>query len=135
MGFFGRALFTVFVFGVVAAIGAGLYHAGYNQGIDATATGAAGTVVVTREHWGWAWAPLGFFGLLFPLFFLFMIFSFISRMIGWGRGGGWAGHGQTGPGGWGGHRWKSREEMLEDWHQHQHESPSAAPGGTPEQHS
>lgn len=87
----GRAivsfLFAVVVIGVLAAIGGGIYQAGIAQGIvDAGRFPAGSTVPVA----GYGWHGPGIFGLLFGLFFLFLLFGLARAAFG-GRGRGWGG--------------------------------------------
>ncbi len=76
--------------------------------------------------WGWHGGPgFGIFGLLFGLFFLFLLFGLLRAAFGRGRG--WGGPG-GGPGGWGGpggrggwgdgeHPWeRGARERHDAWH-------------------
>ncbi len=126
------------------AIGGGLiantaYQAGLNTAVTTAAADGA-TVVAPVPAYGWGygmgygWHPFGFgfgiFGLLFGLFFLFIIFGLI-RAIFWGGRRGW------GPGGWGGpgNHGDSRYERnpwierfgpsFEEWHRQAHEPRSS----------
>ncbi len=101
----------------VLAIGGGLianaaYQAGVNTAVTtAVANGSTVAPVVLPAYgygYGYGWHPFGFgfgiFGLLFTLFFLFIVFGLLRAIIfgsrrGWGPGR-WGGPG--GPGGWGG---------------------------------
>lgn len=125
----GGFLFAVVVIGVLAAIGGGMYQAGLAQGIvDAGRFPAGATVPVA----GYGWHGPGIFGLLFGLFFLFLLFGLaraaFSRGRGWGPG---SGHGD-GPGsGWGRGGWgeggpeawrEERERRMADLHRRLHET-------------
>jgi hypothetical protein len=138
------------------AIGGGLIaNAAYDAGVNTAVTTAVangGTVapVVVPPYgygYGYGWHPFGFgfgiFGLLFGLFFLFIIFGVI-RAIFWGGRRGW------GPGGWGGpghHGTDARSDRnpwierfgpsFEEWHRRAHgsessnEPPPSNQGSTP----
>jgi len=82
----------------VLAIGGGLiavtaYQAGVGTAVTA-AVAEGGNVVTTVPAWGYGygygWHPGGFgiFGLLFGLFFLFLIFGLV-RAVFWGGRRGW----------------------------------------------
>ena len=150
-----RRIFPAVVLVAVLAIGGGLlvnaaYDAGLNTAVT-TAVANGGTVapVVAPPYgygYGYGWHPFGFgfsiFGLLFGLFFLFLIFSLI-RAIFWGGRRGWGprGPGGWGPGGWGDHGnhgtggryernpWIERfGPSFEEWHRQAHGS--ATPSGS-----
>jgi hypothetical protein len=107
---------TLLAIVAAVAIGAGMYHVGYTNGLEAN-----GSVEVIREvggygRWGGGF-PFGF--LLFPLFLIGIVL--LVRGAFW-RGGGWGHeHAPMGSGGW-------RREMAEDWHRRQHEGRPDAPG-------
>jgi len=122
-----RAFFLL-IFGLVAGV------IGYQAGVAATATGAAGTVVVLGGGPG-----LGTF--LFLLFIGFIVFGGAKRRM-WahGHGGpdGQRGFGHFGPMGWGGGRGSTdpndpRREWLTKMHRslHEAESASGSTGSTP----
>ncbi len=103
---FALAMGVVLVLGGVAAVA---YQAG------AAAAGAAGSTVATA--YPYMWHPFfgfgsAFLGLLFPLFFLFLVFGLARAAFG---------------GGWGHH--DGRRRMLEQWHHEMHERQGS---GTPE---
>jgi hypothetical protein len=121
-GTFGRALAVILVVVVLAGIGIGIYNAGVSQGIAeaaraAQAAGSDPAVVIPPyagpygHGWGWN-GGFGFFGILFGIFFLFLLFGLIRAAFGWGR---WNGGGR-GPGGWGG----GREERIAEYHRELH---------------
>ena len=123
-----RAFFLL-IFGLVAGV------IGYQAGVTATATGAAGTVVVLGGGPG-----IGTF--LFLLFIGFLIFGGAKRRM-WAHGhGGPDGHrgfGHFGPMGWGGGPTGStgptdpndpRREWVAKMHRELHEA-EAATGATP----
>jgi hypothetical protein len=122
-GTFGRALAVILVVVVLAGIGIGIYNAGVNEGITeaARAAQAAGEdpAVVYPPYagsygYGWGWhGGFGFFGILFGILFLFLIFGLIRAAFGWGR---WNGGGR-GPGGGG---WGGREERIAEYHRELH---------------
>ena len=124
---------------LVLILGAGIaalaYQAGVSQGA-ATAASAGSVVVVGGGPWGF-----GIFGVLFGLFFLFVLarivigvtFGAFSRGRGpWGHGG-FAGRGPWmdvpagGPGTGGPRgRWGDREAFVAEMHRHLHERDAAA---------
>ncbi len=135
----------------VLAVGGGLLvNAAYDAGVHTAVTTAvdngarvAAPVVVPPYGYGYGygWHPFGWgfsiFGVLFGLFFLFLIFGLI-RAIFWGGRRGW------GPGGWGepGHHanggrydrnpWIERfGPSFEEWHRQAHGS-STTPGSSNE---
>jgi hypothetical protein len=108
------------------------YQVGLNVAVT-TAVAEGGTVVAPVPGYGWGygpgygWHPFGFgsgiFGLLFGLFFLFIIFGLI-RAIFWGGRRGW------GPGGWGGPGGpvgpgNGGASRFEEWHRRAHEGGSS----------
>jgi len=127
------------------------YQVGLNVAVT-TAVADGGTVVAPVPAYGWGygpgygWHPFGFgfgiFGLLFGLFFLFIIFGLI-RAIFWGGRRGWGPGGWGGPGSWGGpggrggpgnggespfehNRWIERfGPGFEEWHRRAHEGGSS----------
>lgn len=92
----GAAAFLVL--GGVAALA---YQAGVSTG--AALPAASGAPAAYPYYWH-PFFGFGFFGLLFPLLFLFLVFGLVRAVA----GGGW-GHR-------GGHR-----RMLEEWHRDMHE--------------
>jgi hypothetical protein len=128
---------AAFVFvAVLAGIGIGVYNAGVNEGLTqaALAAQAAGDdpAVVVPPYvgpygYGHGWGGgFGFFGLLFGIFFLFLLFGLIRAAFGWGR---WNGGGRGGPGGWGGGGGGGREERIAEYHRELHKrdaEPSAS---------
>jgi hypothetical protein len=126
-------------------IGGGLiantaYQAGLNTAVT-TAVADGGTVVAPVPAYGWGygmgygWHPFGFgigiFGLLFGLFFLFLIFGLI-RAVFWGGRRGWGSGGWGGPGHHGGDSRFERNPWIErfgpsfeEWHRHAHEPQSS----------
>ncbi len=125
--------------GIVALIGVVLLALvaggiGFGLGAAQVAPAAAGSVVYPAMGWHWFGFGFPFFGLIFGLLFLFLIFGLIRRAIWGGRG--WHGYGRGyghgygpgprgfGPGdhpGWDG---KSvppfADEMLRNWHSQAH---------------
>lgn len=97
---------AVLVLGAVAGVG---YQVGIATG--AAVAGAAGVPAVAA--YPYYWHPIGFgffpfFGLLFPLLFILLLFG-LGRALFWGgRGPGYGKH-------WGGPR------MLDEWHREAHE--------------
>jgi len=133
-GFFGVLAMIVLV-AIVVGIGIGVYNAGVSEGVAeaARAAQAAGEdpAVVFPPYagggygpgygYGWGGGGPGFFGILFGIFAIFLIFGLIRAAFGWGRHGG----GGRGPGGW-----ESRNERIADMHRelHKRDEPNAPAG-------
>jgi hypothetical protein len=108
------------------------YQVGLNVAVT-TAVADGGTVVAPVPAYGWGygpgygWHPFGFgfgiFGLLFGLFFLFIIFGLI-RAIFWGGRRGWGPGSWGGRGGWGGPG-NGGDSRFEEWHRQAHEGGSS----------
>jgi hypothetical protein len=132
-GFLGL-LATLLIAGVAGVIG---YNWGYSAGLASAA--ADGATVVYAPGFGWG-GGFGFFGLIFGLILVFVIFGVVRRAIfGWGgsaRSGAYGyGHGPWGYGRWsadartgtqpGSDRAASVppfvEGMLKDWHRQAHD--------------
>ena len=153
-GFLGLVA-TLIVVGLLVSVGAGIYQAGIAQGVvDAGRFPAGATVPVTGYGYGVGWhhGP-DLFGLLFGLFFLFILFGIIRAAFFGGRGRGWGHHGYGygrgpwgrggyGPGGFGAgdgpEPWRAeRDSRIADWHRQLHEeeasgkSTGSNPGATP----
>jgi len=127
--------FTILFFGVLIALGGGIYQAGVAQGIIDAGRVPAGAAVGVAGY-GWGFHPFGFLGFLFPLLFLFLLFGLIRAAFGFGRGRGWShrhGHGDwhgwdRGTGAW----HEERERRMSELHRrlHEEESGAGAPGGS-----
>ena len=143
-GIFSFILGLVLV-GVLVGLGVGVYQAGVAQGIvDAGRFPAGATVPVAGYGYGHGWGGPGFglFGLLFGLFFLFLLFGLaraaFSRGRGWGPGGpgghGWGGPGWGrgyGPGFEGPEGWREeRERRMAELHRRLHEDEAGHDPGT-----
>jgi hypothetical protein len=146
----GRAILNLFlailIVGAVAAIGGGIYQAGVAQGIVEAGRVPAGAAVGVGYGYGYGWGfhGFGFLGLLFPLFFLFLLFGLARAAFGRGRGwvGGWGrGYGRgfgpgDGPGrgfgpGAGPDAWREeRDRRVADLHRRLHEEEAAGAGGS-----
>jgi hypothetical protein len=124
----------------VLAVGGGIvattaYQAGLNTAVTTTVTDG-GTVVAPvvpayAYGYGYGWHPFGFgfgfFGFLFTLFFLFIVFGLIRAIIFGGRGR---------RGGWGGGPWDPEARRahfesrfhgtFEDWHRQAHDAPAGS---------
>jgi hypothetical protein len=108
-GGFSAILIAILLIAVVAGIGIYAYDVGASQGaVDSVnlippATGAA-PYMYYRPFF---FHPFGFFGLLVPIFFIFLLFALI-RAIFWG---------------WGHHRhWDDGvPHRFEEWHKRAHE--------------
>jgi hypothetical protein len=132
---FGRIIALLLLVGLVVLAGSAVYNAGVSAGIAADVgsaiasgepvpVGVYGPYVGHRWGWGgWGWGG-GFFGILFGILFLFLIFGLLRAAFGWGRWGG-------GPGGYKGSGWdhhrSRRHEQFEEWHREQHGDAPAAP--------
>jgi hypothetical protein len=135
-----RLLAALLVLGVVAALTAGAYGAGYVAGLGTNTTNVSPWV------YGGAFGASQIVGLIVTIIILVMIFR-VMRFAFWGHAhGGWdrCGPGFTGgsggpggPGGWhsGWHdgSWHSaRQAAFEEWHRRAHDEQSGqTPGGTP----
>ena len=143
-GFFGF-LATLIVVGLLVSVGVGIYQAGIAQGVvDAGRFPAGATVPV--GGYGYGWHGPDFLGILFGLFFLFILFGIIRAAFFGGRGGpgGWGHRGgyrhgwgpgwdkgdgpDAGPGSWR----ADRDNRIAEWHRklHDEETASSGPGGT-----
>jgi hypothetical protein len=152
-----RGFFIGLLVLVVVLVGGGLiataaYQAGLSQAVTTVvqtgtdpATGTAVTPVVVPAYgygYGWhgfGWGPgFGFFGILFGIFFLFLIFGMLRAAFGRGRGWGGPG-GWGGPSGWGGPGPRGFygegrvHDTFEQWHREAHEGngPPDASGDQP----
>ena len=122
MALIGLLLVALIAGGIGFAIGVGA------QAAPAAVAPAGSTAVV----YGWHWFGFPFFGLIFGLLFLFLIFAIIRRLVWGGRG--WHGYSQahgygygqghgSGPGG---RAWDGKsvppfaDEMLRSWHSQAH---------------
>lgn len=135
-GFFGF-LFGLILIGVVVSLGVGVYQAGIAQGIvDAGRYPAAAAVPVA----GYGWHGPGFLGILFGIFFLFLIFGLIRAAFFRGRdyGPGWGHHGYGWGPGWsrgpesgGPEAWREeRDRRIADLHRRLHEEGDAGTSGS-----
>jgi len=108
------ALRVIVVTAIAAVVGVFAYQLGLSQGLATSLpAGAAPVAYYGYPHWGFGF---GFFGLLFPILFLFLFFGLIRAAV----GGGWRGGYGRGPGGWGPGR-----ERIEELHRELHgEKPS-----------
>ena len=105
-----RTITTLVVLLIVGVIG---YQIGVSQNIAAQIP--AGTAVAPGYYYphmfGWGFG-FGFLGLLFPLFFLFIIFGLLRAAM-WGGRGNWRISNWGGQGDW-------RRQRLEEIHQELH---------------
>jgi len=129
-GFFGF-LAMIVLLAIVVGTGIGIYNAGVNEGLSeaaraAVAAGEDPAVVVppyaaggygAGHGYGWGGGGPGFFGILFGVLAIFLIFGLIRAAFGWGRHGG-----GRGPGGW-----ESRSERMAEMHRelHKRDEPNA----------
>ena len=119
-----RTIATLVILLIVGVIG---YQIGVSQNIAAQLP--AGTAVTPGYYgpgWGWGWGfGFGFLGLLFPLFFFFIIFG-LARAAMWGGRG--YGHGRMGWGGQGDWRRQRLEEIHRELHGDKAPTSGAAQG-------
>lgn len=117
-----RVLAVLLLVAVAIGIGTGVYNAGVTAGLDEAARTAvaSGQPVPVAYPYGAYWhGPwgFGFFGIIFWILGIFLVFGLLRAAFGWGRWGGRGpgGWGHGGPGGPGG-----RREMVEEWHRELH---------------
>jgi hypothetical protein len=137
MHVFLRLLAFLLVIGLLIGGGVAIYNAGVSAGIAADigstiSSGDPAPVTVypgpyVTQPWGWGFG--GFFGILFGIFFLFLLFGLLRAAFGWGR---WGHHRDWGDPGPGGHpdRYRGYRSHLEDWHREQHAEPGGSAGGS-----
>ena len=115
-----RALLATAFAVIIGIVG---YQIGISQSLAQTGVVAPGVAPVA--YYGYPFFHFGlfpFFGLLFPLLFLFVIMGVLRAAFG-GRGG-WRG------GSYG--HWSDPRSRFEDWHREQHgEKPGSAGPGSP----
>ena len=104
----GLRVFVVVAIALV--VGAFAYQLGLSQGLATTIpAGAAPVAYYGYPHWGFGF---GFFGFLFPLLFIFLIFGAMRAAFGGHRGYGYRG-------------WGNGRERIEELHRELHgEKPS-----------
>jgi hypothetical protein len=137
-GFFGF-LFGLLVVALLVGLGVGVYQAGIAQGIvDAGRYPAGATVPVA----GAGWEGPGFFGILFWIVFLFILFGILRAAFSRGRGygPGWGHHGYGWEPGWsrdpgtgeaGPESWRGeRDRRIADLHRRLHEEDGGAASGS-----
>jgi hypothetical protein len=106
------ALRVIVVATIAVVVGIIGYQIGLSQGLATSLPAGAAPVPYYGyyPHWGFGF---GFLGLLFPLFFLFLIFGLL-RAAWWG-----------GRGGYGGRGWGNGRQRIEELHRELHgEKPS-----------
>ena len=95
----------VLAFAVLAlAVGLVAYQMGLSQGLATTLPAGAAPAAYYYPHWGYGF---GFFGLLFPLLFLFLIFGAMRAAFGSHRG-------------YGSRGWGNGRERIEELHRELH---------------
>lgn len=104
-----RAIAVIALVALVAVIGTSVYNAGVSQGLAEAANAAAASgepapvlyppYIGDRHGWGYG-SGFGFFGIIFWIFGLLLVFALLRAAFGgWGRyGGGWSGPGRLAPG-------------------------------------
>ena len=106
------------ILALLIGIGGGMI--GYNIGVGVAANVAAsGGATVVYPAFGWG-VGFPFFGFLFFIVLLFLVFGAFRRAA-------WGGHHGYGPGGY----WKARGAAFEDWHRQAH-GESSPPERTPD---
>lgn len=130
-------LFGLVVVGILVGLGVGVYQAGIAQGIVDAGRFPAGAAVPVAGY-GWHGGP-GIFGILFGIFFLFLIFGLLRAAFSRGRGDGpgW-GHGYGYGPGWGRgpggearpDPWREeRDRRIADLHRRLHEDGDSGTSG------
>jgi len=133
----GRAIVTFFLVliavGIVVGVGTEIYNTGFSQGVLQAEHVPAGQPVPVPGYgdgYGYGYRGFNFLGLLFPLFFLFIVFGLIRAAFfrgrgwghGYGRGHGWGpgwdkGEGMGGPTAWR----EERDRRMADLHRRLHD--------------
>jgi len=119
---FASFVFSLIVVGILVAVGVGIYQAGVTQGVIDAGRFPAGAAVPVAGYDGYyhGGGGFGFLGLLFPLFFLFLIFGVLRAVFSRGRG--WGHHGYGYGRGWDkGPGW-DRDSAIADWHKRLHDA-------------
>jgi len=98
---------------IAGIVGAGAYQLGLSQGLATTGAGAPVAPYYYHPFYG----GFGFFGFLFPILFIFLIFGLLRSAF-WGWGGRY------------GSRYGGRER-LEELHRQLHERPQGDSSTTP----
>lgn len=116
---FARGLAVLILIGIVGAVG-------YQIGIDQNVAGQLPAAGAPVAYYGYPYHfGFGFLGLLFPLFFLFIIFGLLRAAMWGGRG--WGGHRY---GKWQGGPWMNDEarNRIEQLHKELHGDKPASGG-------
>jgi len=117
----GYTWIGVLLLALLVGIGGGMI--GYNVGLSVAANVAAGsgaTVVYPAVGWGFGFP---FFGFIFFIVLLFVVFGAFRRAA-------WGGHHGYGPGSGG--YWKNRGDAFEEWHRRQHGDAADTQARTPD---
>ena len=116
-------LVALLVIGAIAGIGARIYDMGVARGLAESGTAATPPSGAPHPYYGpypyygpFYHGPFGFFGLFFPLLFLFLIFALVKGLF-WRR---WRWHSP------GGYSSRGVPPMFEEWHRRAHESTGEA---------
>lgn len=131
---FIRVVAVLAVVALLGVIGVSVYNAGVSEGLAeaaraAAAAGETAPVVVPPYiggygGYGHGWGiGFGFFGLIFWVLAIFLVFGLVRAALGWGRWGG-----PRGPGGYG---WDDRRRRLEELHRELHRSDDQTTGSSP----
>jgi len=132
-GFFGFIAFLLLI-GLVAAVGVGIYNAGVSAGIASDigsqiSSGAQVPIIYPGPYLGQPWGNgFGFFGILFGIFFLFLIFGLLRAAFGWGHHGRYrGGHGGGGEYRSWSHHHGEPNDYLDAWHRESHAEQAESP--------
>ena len=114
-----RVFATVVLIALLVVIGIGVYNAGVTAGLAETgaAVASGAPVVYYGPYIGhpYGWGGFGFFGFLFGILVIFLIFGLIRAAFGFGR---WGKNGRD----WGNHHGPSgRSGYFDEWHRRAHE--------------
>jgi len=115
-----RFLAGLVLLAAIAVLGFFAYQAGVAHGIGANIQ-VPSADTVPYGHFMW-FPGFGFFGLLIPLFLLFLAFGALSRMI-WGPRWGMR-HMRNGSMGYHGPWGEGVPPMFDEWHRRAHASPT-----------
>lgn len=124
MRVFGGVLAVLLLIGALGALGFGIWNSGYQQGLVETVDATAEVVVATPYYP--AYNGFGAFGLIFKVFFMFLLFGLVFKIFLGRRY--WRGHYR----GEDHDHYRSRmEDRMERWHDDAHgRTPPPDAGGS-----
>ena len=105
-----RFVMALVVLALLGGAGVMVFDAGVAQGVAQAGGAAAAGAPGVGGYYGYFGRPFGFLGILFPLFFFFVIFSVMKAAF-WGHM--WGGHHVT---------YAGRRGAVEEWHRQLHEN-------------